>query len=411
VIIVLGSEHPSRTRKIVAGVVGIALVALVWRLAAASNLYLVLNLALLALQTWLVGAWMRARARRPSAPRRRSRRPRWQRCANADRIEGMGNKAIRLARLLRADLPVPDGFVVSCTAVEAWRAAGTGARRIGRDPACLRRPGAQRVAVRSSGLNEDGSARSYAGVVRVAARRAPRGPVRGARGSRALARLGPRARLRPRTRRARRHRRAGHGAGRVRRRAVHRAPRLVRRVRHRAGRGPGRGAGLGPRRPDQRAPGRRSGRPLDATPAPIELAPLFELGRRVENLFGQPQDIEWAYPGGRFHLLQARDVTRLASQGTSLRALRERERARLLALWRGVDADEVVLAQSELSELLPRPTPYSLSWMSAMWNHGGSADRACAQLGIPYQVLPDSAPFVVAASARPSSTSPRKRAA
>ncbi|TDE57929.1 phosphoenolpyruvate synthase [Nonomuraea mesophila] len=38
---------------------------------------------------------------------------------------------------------------------------------------------------------------------------------------------------------------------------------------------------------------------------------LARLGRGVEAHFGRPQDIEWAYAGGRVHLLQARPMTAL----------------------------------------------------------------------------------------------------
>src|SRR5690606_5170086 len=41
------------------------------------------------------------------------------------------------------------------------------------------------------------------------------------------------------------------------------------------------------------------------------LADLVRLGALVERHFGRPQDIEWAYAGGRVHLLQARPMTAL----------------------------------------------------------------------------------------------------
>lgn len=41
------------------------------------------------------------------------------------------------------------------------------------------------------------------------------------------------------------------------------------------------------------------------------LAELTRLGREVARHFGRPQDIEWAYAGGRVHLLQARPMTAL----------------------------------------------------------------------------------------------------
>ncbi|MCL7453850.1 MAG: PEP-utilizing enzyme [Anaerolineae bacterium] len=40
---------------------------------------------------------------------------------------------------------------------------------------------------------------------------------------------------------------------------------------------------------------------------------LATLGQRIEAHYGQPQDVEWAYAQGRFHILQARAITTLPS--------------------------------------------------------------------------------------------------
>ncbi len=42
-----------------------------------------------------------------------------------------------------------------------------------------------------------------------------------------------------------------------------------------------------------------------------ELRQLADLGRRLEEPFGGPQDVEWAIEGGRIYLLQSRPVTTL----------------------------------------------------------------------------------------------------
>jgi pyruvate,water dikinase len=49
-----------------------------------------------------------------------------------------------------------------------------------------------------------------------------------------------------------------------------------------------------------------------------EIRELARIGRRVEQHYGKPQDIEWAYEGGQFFLTQARPVTtiRTADQQT-----------------------------------------------------------------------------------------------
>ena len=45
-------------------------------------------------------------------------------------------------------------------------------------------------------------------------------------------------------------------------------------------------------------------------------------------------------------------------------------------------ADQVVFAKNELSEMLPRPTPLSLSLMESLWAAGGSVDLAARELGL-----------------------------
>jgi phosphohistidine swiveling domain-containing protein len=43
-----------------------------------------------------------------------------------------------------------------------------------------------------------------------------------------------------------------------------------------------------------------------------QVSMLTNLGRRIERHFGAPQDIEWAFAGGRFYVLQSRPITTLA---------------------------------------------------------------------------------------------------
>ena len=146
--------------------------------------------------------------------------------------------------------------------------------------------------------------------------------------------------------------------------------------------------------PDPYCFGRLSGRPLDSRKPPVDLRPLLALGRRAEGLFGTPQDIEWAYAGGRFFILQSRDITTSVRESSSPRGAIERERHRLLELASGASPDEIIFGQNELSELLPRPTPLSLSFMERLWAPGGSTDLACRALGVPYLVEEDSPPYV-----------------
>ena len=398
-LLAVTAKKVTKVRVAVIAAAAVGIFALVFDLRAGTNLYLTANLGLLVLQSILVGRWL--------GGSRRTRSSRFVAIlesqdvvplARANVVAGCGGKASRLAALMEAGLPVPDGFVVRGRAVESRRASGAWSHsstdRILREHGRLR---AEKVAVRSSGLNEDGEARSYAGVFESIL------DVKADELIEAIEKVAGSLT----SDRAKVYSNQQVETGSIVVQAMVPAEYAgVLFTEH-----PGLSgscavelvAGLGDELVSGRVDpmsfrfGRSSGRPIGESKPPIELSPLLELGRKVEELFGRPQDIEWAYARGRFFLLQARDITRLSTHGTDATAIRERERARLLALVRGARPDEVVLAQTELSELLPEPTPFSLGWMEELWAYGGSTDLACRSLGIPYDVLPDSQPFVVSA--------------
>jgi rifampicin phosphotransferase len=379
--------------------VGGGLYYLVAGLNAGVQLYLFTNLSLIVAHTLLLGWWIE---RGPAfLAARRARKYELSAVVglrHAHLASGCGNKAARLGQMIQAGLPVPPGFVVRGDAVETWRSS---LRWRARDrQAILRahsRLGARRVAVRSSGLNEDGAEASYAGVFESVLGVGPEGLVDALeRVARSLDSLRAQAYANV----------ARERGGIVVQSMVDAEYAGVFFTEH-----PGQSGamlvewvqGLGEDLVSGRAApqsvrfGRQSGRLLDLSRPPFQLEPLIELGRAVEKLFGKPQDIEWAFAKGRFWLLQARDITRRAGQGDDARCLRERERSRLLALVGERDPRATVLVQSELSELLPRPSTFSLAFMESLWNHGGSTDLACRSLSIPYAVDPDSEPFLVSA--------------
>jgi pyruvate,water dikinase len=45
-----------------------------------------------------------------------------------------------------------------------------------------------------------------------------------------------------------------------------------------------------------------------------QILDLTELGKEIEGYYASPQDIEWAYAGGKFYLLQARPITTLTEE-------------------------------------------------------------------------------------------------
>ena len=315
---------------------------------------------------------------------------------DAHRVRGAGNKAIRLAQLMSVGLPVPDGFVIT-DKVLARSPAGAGggvvleAGEQARVEGLWSELGAQQVAVRSSGLHEDGADQSYAGVFE----------------SRLNVSWEQLAASLEAVRDSLHSRRAGAYGGKrdepggvLVQAMVDAQYAGVLFTEHPASAGAmlvelvaGLGEALvsGNATPKSYRFGRLSGALLDTEGPALDLGPLLELGRRVEALYGRAQDIEWAYCGGRFVLLQARDITTSVRE----RNLFERERHRLLGLAEGAAGEEVVFVQNELSELLPRPTPLSFSLMQRLWAGGGSTDLACRSLGIPYEVDEEAAPYVV----------------
>jgi len=377
----------------------VGLFLLVFQLRAGTNLYLAANFVLLVLQTALVARRLGAGAsRRKQRTEARLGSQEVVPLRSAEWLSDCGGKASRLASLIGAGMPVPSGFVVRGKAIEAWRSTGVWPaslrERIVRHHAKL---AASRVAVRSSGSNEDGADKSYAGVFESILDVRPEKlleAIESVAGSLSSGRAQAYSNSRSET------------GSIVVQQMVPAEYAGVLFTEH-----PGESgaaaielvAGLGDGLVSGRvAPlsfrfGRLSGQPLETRQPPIDLAPLLELGRKIEELFGKPQDIEWAFARGRFSILQARDITRRCSDSADGRGIRERERARLLAVARGAAPGEIVLAQNELSELLPDPTPFSLAWMDEMWAYGGSTHVACRSLGIPYDVLPDSPPFAISA--------------
>lgn len=76
----------------------------------------------------------------------------------------VGNKAWRQGRMLAAGLPVSPGFCATVAAVQAWRAGGAAREAVEAALCAAYREFGGRVAVRSSAIEEDGAAASYAGV-------------------------------------------------------------------------------------------------------------------------------------------------------------------------------------------------------------------------------------------------------
>lgn len=103
-----------------------------------------------------------------------------------------------------------------------------------------------------------------------------------------------------------------------------------------------------------------------------QIRALGELALRVEQQYGLPQDIEWAWAEGRFALLQCRPIKGI-ELARAAETLRQAEIARLRELARG---QRRIWVAHNLGETLPLPTP--LTW--DIIRHFMSGDGGFGQL-------------------------------
>ena len=374
-------------------------------LAAALNLYLSVNVGILLLQAVLLRAWMgrtkKAKGVVETAPELESEGviP----LARAHQLEGCGGKATRLGELMSMGVPVPNGFVLSDDLLfgQGRRPEGSNQSEADLLPSSARTAideawryiSVPEVAVRSSGLKEDGADKSYAGVfesvLNVSRSKLPEAldfVVGSLRSGRAAAYSGD----------------EGERGAVVIQEMVDASYAGVLFTEHPSDSGScfvemveGLGEELvsGRVTPKGFRYGRRSGELMQDEKPAIDLAPLLEMGRCIEAGFGRPQDIEWVWAKDGFRIVQARDITTLARRGEGRRARMEAERHRLVELLAPAGG-EGRLGQNELAELLPRPTPLSFGIMEAIWGPGGTAELACDRLGIAYEA-DEEAPYIV----------------
>jgi rifampicin phosphotransferase len=355
---------------------------------AGTDLYLLASAALLVLQRlWVSGSLVRI----AQVWRRHAAGPGVVPLDDPDGLAGHGNKAHRLGQMRAAGLPVPDGLLLTPAFLTTFAASALGQREPRLDK-LWRRLASDRLAVRSSAVGEDNAAQSFAGVfesVLDVDRAGFAAAIEKVRASFDAAR-------------AKVYTGAG-GAGSVlvqRMIAADYAGVLFTRDPSAGGlvmvelvKGTAETLVSGTVRPQTFRFGRVTGRQFGEGAPPIDLAPLLALGRRVERLFGSPQDIEWTYAEGRFHLVQSRDITRVLASEDDHSAMQS-DLARVLDRAMDAGPDEVVFAKNELSEMLPRPTPLSLSLMQDLWASGGSVDIAARDLGFRYRIAEESTVLV-----------------
>jgi pyruvate,water dikinase len=316
-----------------------------------------------------------------------------------------GGKAANLGRLLRAGLPVPEGFCVLPTQTEAgshprdW--TGSALRAYGH-------LGCGSVAVRSSASGEDSAQDSFAGQQET---------MLNVQGEEALLAAIERCMQSVHSERARAYRQS---------RGIHSTPTIaavVQRMVHaevagvlftrdptqpdspailvEASWGLGDAIVSGQVTPDRYAIHRETGALVSQhisdkavmsgseglIPVPEhkrrvpclsgeQLHGLLDLARQVEDVYGAPQDVEWAWAQGQFWLLQARPITTAAWSG------RERARqAEIRRLAERADPRGTVWSQYSLSEVLPEPLPMTWSIIRRFMSGSGGYGLMYRDLG------------------------------
>ncbi len=351
---------------------------------AGADIYLIASATLLLVQRLLVSGWF---VRTWHS---------WSRSAlpqgavpldDPDALRGRGNKAFRLAVMRSAGMPIPNGVVLTPTLTSAIRSAAVGERTRMLEK-IWRHLGSRSLAVRSSAASEDAADKSFAGVfesVINVSRNDLESAIDKVDDSFRAVRTQSYA--------------YQDGTGSVLVQQMLNAEYsgvLFTRDPSAGGlsmvemvQGTAENLVSGIMRPQTCRFGRISKKAFGKTSAPIDLLPLLALGDKAETIFGCPQDIEWVYWSGEFYLVQSRDITRTAIGSPEVIAAQD-EYAKAIDLVKGASPDEIVFSKNELSEMLPRPTPLSLSLMQSLWASGGSVDLAARQLGFSYHAEEDS---------------------
>jgi membrane protein insertase Oxa1/YidC/SpoIIIJ/rhodanese-related sulfurtransferase/phosphohistidine swiveling domain-containing protein len=357
-------------------------------LSGAADLYIVTSVLLLLLQRAIVtGLFVRALRAWKRFHRDRGIIP----LTDEEGLSGSGNKALRLAKIRALGIDVPNGVVLTSEFLDRFAAASPKARCVSLDRV-WREVGAERLAVRSSAGGEDSHLSSFAGVFD-SVLNLERAELESAILKVVQSFDSPRAR--------------NYGVAQGSKNVLvqrmvdaeyagvlfTRAPdsaglSLVELV-----------AGTADKlvsatvRPQAFRYGRNTHNLIGTNVPPVDLKPLIEIGCRLETAFGVAQDIEWTYCAGKFLLVQSRDIT--ANVEGADESGMQREWRRLLNVAAGAPLDAVVFTQNEMSEVLPRPTPLSLSLMEALWASGGSVDLAARALNLEYPVHDRSPAYLI----------------
>ncbi|MFZ6745721.1 rhodanese-like domain-containing protein [Undibacterium sp. JH2W] len=349
---------------------------LVWQLlmlSAAVNLYLLVSLLLVVIQQSWQHGWSYLRKKRPAVLKQQFVLS----LADADHSGKHGQKAYALSRMLDAGLPVPTGLVIDATAwqsddpdikAQVWEELWTALSKMRMDKI-------EKFAVRSSAAGEDGDRQSQAGRylthLDVSKSELPAAidevchsyAEAGSPSPSIVGAVIVQAMLEPE-----------YAGVLFTEHPQHSACMLLEMAKGKAA------VVAGEDRPISLRISRASGELWDETTTILPLHALWQMARKIEQLAGKAQDIEWAYINGQFHILQARTITRRIVDGDSQRALLEMERARLLNQIPATAS----LVQDDVTAELPQASAASLSLLQAVHHSGGSVELAWRRLGLAY---------------------------
>ncbi len=108
---------------------------------------------------------------------------------------------------------------------------------------------------------------------------------------------------------------------------------------------------------------------------PTELQKAIEIFKTIERTYTWPQDIEWCIAGNTMYFLQTRSITTIT----------QKQYSQILYLEKVLPTTPTYYyAKTEISEIAPRPTPITLDLLHRIYADDGPVDRVYSRLGIRY---------------------------
>ena len=110
----------------------------------------------------------------------------------------------------------------------------------------------------------------------------------------------------------------------------------------------------------------------------IPVEKLAMIAGQIEDIYGWPQDIEWAVKNNEIYILQTRPITTISEEK-----------------WRGLkfidrefkSMENYIFEQTSVSETFNQPKPLSYSILQALYKTNGPIDKVYKKIGCKYQSL------------------------